>query len=819
MIVPDQVDYEEERAVELDDEFGEEPVDEGRAFGCSKPWMGGIHPPSDWDPTTYVSEPPNVTASLEFVHGYHGRGCRDNVKWIKSPDVFLYCAAGVVVIYNHTEHKQTFFVDHGEEVACLDYNHKTKMGVSGGVGERFTAPIYVWSVDEVTYKMTKVHHIHGFHQFNVTSINFSPDGSRICSLGADKNYSIAIHSTKTGLLLASSTGDSNKIIEVKFNTCDWLTNHNNHVVSVGFHHLKLWTIHKEGLMESEPVNGVALSEEIICTVSSKDDYIYCGTLAGTLIIIGYNAPPIDPAPVADKFDYPGKKAKSTVIKSTTRLQKYKQVFEFPAHPSQVCAIAHTRKHFITGGKDGMIRVWDSIACAKGHPEVLRAIDVKNYMGVSNIENGIRALSCLKHCIVVGTVLNHIYMINEEDGTHKCIVQGHWGEPSNLNEGTELWGLDAHPRSPLYCSLGGDGVLRVWKAETNLQISMHLFPHAGICCSYSPDGKYIACGFGTGHMIVVDANTLDPIVSKKRKQRITVVQFSPNLAFLASASASCNIDIYSANGDFGLIGVCTGHNSNLMSLDWNEDSTVLVSCSRSYEVLYHSVPECRQITSSSMLRDERWRTETSLFGWNVQGIWQLGDDGSAINTCCRSLDKKYLATGGDDQCVRIFKSPCVGNRLGRKDMAGPAPSIDLIGHSSHVTNTRWLVGGQHLVTTGGADTCIFRWKITEKPTKPTSMDGTMRGGATLMGTSFFGRSTKLEYANTYTEKGEAMGQPRGNADRRKTYQFVPLRVDVGSVRTRVLRQTKSSAMMAAEAKKQREHIEKTRVHKCCPMYPV
>jgi len=35
-----------------------------------------------------------------------------------------------------------------------------------------------------------------------------------------------------------------------------------------------------------------------------------------------------------------------------------------------------------------------------------------------------------------------------------------------------------------------------------------------------------------------------------------------------------------------------------------------------------------------------------------------------------------------------------------------------GHSSHVSNVKWTVGGNHLISTGGNDKCIFVWEMTE-----------------------------------------------------------------------------------------------------------
>ena len=36
-----------------------------------------------------------------------------------------------------------------------------------------------------------------------------------------------------------------------------------------------------------------------------------------------------------------------------------------------------------------------------------------------------------------------------------------------------------------------------------------------------------------------------------------------------------------------------------------------------------------------------------------------------------------------------------------------------GHSSHVTNVRWTADDKHIISTGGEDNCVFIWKVLDK----------------------------------------------------------------------------------------------------------
>ena len=85
---------------------------------------------------------------------------------------------------------------------------------------------------------------------------------------------------------------------------------------------------------------------------------------------------------------------------------------------------------------------------------------------------------------------------------------------------------------------------------------------------------------------------------------------------------------------------------------------------------------------------------------MQGIWPEGADGTDVNAVCRSHDKKVLATGDDFGLVKLFNFPCVekGSR-----------AVECRGHSSHVTNVRFLAGDKVLVSLGGEDRGIFLWE--------------------------------------------------------------------------------------------------------------
>ena len=92
-------------------------------------------------------------------------------------------------------------------------------------------------------------------------------------------------------------------------------------------------------------------------------------------------------------------------------------------------------------------------------------------------------------VLVGTVCNEIYEVDFDsaDEAPMC-YRGHYDE---------LWGLAEHPLKQEFVTTSNDATLRVWDVSTRTQKYMAKLQGPGRCCAYSPDGKFIAVGLGSG----------------------------------------------------------------------------------------------------------------------------------------------------------------------------------------------------------------------------------------------------------------------------------------------------------------------------------
>jgi microtubule-associated protein-like 6 len=342
------------------------------------------------------------------------------------------------------------------------------------------------------------------------------------------------------------------------------------------------------------------------------------------------------------------------------------------------------------------------------------------------------------------------LIDSTDILPSNVVIGHWKD--------ELWGLAIRPciddsgQEKEYCTVGDDGFLRIWNVKEHRQIRCLDMGIGARSCAFSPDGQLLAVGFGSGggagagsggkrskkgkvgqgwvRVYRVDnipihgakENSSYPALLneiKESKQMISDIKFSPDGSILAVGSRDNSIYLYSVAQQFKRRGKLSKHNSGINQFDFSSDGKSLQSCCSAYEIIYSDVAKSQQILKgASELKDTQWATWTCTLGWPTLGIWKGDMDGTDINAVDRSPSGELLACADDFGKVKIFRYP-VCNPKGTE-------SEIYTGHSSHVTNVRWIseniiksssrssnnsTTDDILISCGGMDKCVFQWRNT------------------------------------------------------------------------------------------------------------
>ncbi len=214
---------------------------------------------------------------------------------------------------------------------------------------------------------------------------------------------------------------------------------------------------------------------------------------------------------------------------------------------------------VSGGKDGVVKVWDA--------------DLKRHKDVATLE-GQRVRSVFRSPgkdgkLLVGTqsaVLEIGGVGSGGSDTPRTLVQGH-------AEG-ELWGLAVHPAQDVFVTASDDKTLRLWSASAHQLLRRCVLPQAGRSADFSPDGELVAVGLLNGQFLVLQGDTLKPVIdTRDRGSCIQTLRFSPDGAILAVGSDDEWIDLYSCT-DWKRLAFIKGLGGAVLSVDWAADSKSL-----------------------------------------------------------------------------------------------------------------------------------------------------------------------------------------------------------------------------------------------------
>ncbi|KAK0082075.1 hypothetical protein PV325_011118 [Microctonus aethiopoides] len=613
-----------------------------------------------------VNTPPQSKLKLDWVYGYRGRDCRSNLHLLPTGEI-VYFVAAVVVLYNMEEHSQRHYLGHTDDVKCIAI-HPNKLVVAtgqvAGTDRREGMPhIRIWNAVSLT-TLTVI----GSGEFDgsICCLSFSKadGGNYLCAIDETSDHNISIWDWQKG-------ERGTKITETKCSVdtvvcADWHPLERNQIVSCGKGHVSFWSLDNGGMLYKRM--GVFESREkpryVTCVAFNQNGDVLTGDSNGNIIVWA--------------------RGTNTIARLVKNL-----------HEGSIFSICVLKNGNIVtgGGKDGRILYFDSSLEPTGE-----GAQIEDHFG------GIRTLSEGRGSqLLIGTTRNCILVGDIEMGF--C--------PAMLGHTEEVWGLAAHPTLPQFATAGHDRLLQMWDSLSHSVVwSKDIGEQAQSVC-FSPDGNVMVVGCVSGKWLVIDSESREFYTHHSDgSEPLQVASFSPDGALLAIGSRDNHIYIYQVNEDakkYSRVGRCMpkrtqrvrGHSSFITHLDWSTDSQYLRSNSGDYELLYWNPGVCRQIPQSSSLRDVDWSTHSCVISYETIGIWPEGADGTDVNNCARSGDRKLIATGDDFGKVKLFSYPASQPK---------SISHSYGGHSSHVTNVTFLQDDTRLVSTGGGDTSVLQWVV-------------------------------------------------------------------------------------------------------------
>nr|CAH8834009.1 unnamed protein product [Trichobilharzia regenti] len=632
---------------------------------------------------------PDMTLKLEWIYGYRGRDCRNNLYYLPTGEL-IYFVAATVVLYNIEEQCQRHYLEHTDDVKCIAI-HPDRItvatGQTAGHDKQYGKPhVRIWSsVDLKTLKIIGL----GEFERSVCCLSFSKtdNGVKLCAVDEAQDHVISLWEWQKGRKITETKCSTEPITAIEFHPLDDAT-----LVTCGKGHLAFWTFDgctlskRMGVFENskQPVDKPKF---ILCLTFAENGDLLTGDSAGNIIA--------------------WKRGTNTISQICQGV-----------HEGGIFSLCLTNNgHLISGGgKDRRLVYFDAALNPTGHTQELPEM----YGAVRTITQGPGEL------LIIGTTKNMI--LQSVPGMEvSSLVFGH---------SEEFWGLANHPQAHQFLTGGRDHLVILWDSLSKQAIWSKEFTDAIHCASFYPlqsltngtmspengidevsnldfnasmmnsHDLLVVLGTCTGRWLVLNCLKQEIIAahSDGLGEQIECVAYSPDGNYLALGSRDNVIYVYSVlerGYKYNRVGRCRGHTSFVLHIDWSVDSRYLRSVSGDYEILFWTAFDCRQVVSPSTLRDLEWASQTCTLGWEVAGIWPPDSDGTDVNACAHSPTADILATGDDYGKVKLFTYPT--NKPKAEFRA-------YNGHSSHVTNVTFLYDGSRLISIGGKDTAVLQWEV-------------------------------------------------------------------------------------------------------------
>ncbi|CBJ26175.1 conserved unknown protein [Ectocarpus siliculosus] len=679
---------------------------------ATPPWMETVKSlvPASFSGQTIDKTPPDIGASLEWIHGYNGSTCRNNVRYSAGGEV-IYHACRACVSYNATDHRQRFNLDHTDDICSFAMHPSGRLAATGEVG---TEPkIIIW--DTATMQTVKV--IKGFHRRAVTLLAFSENGALLASVGQDDNHCLAVHDWEKGKLQHTGPTDMRAVLGCCFEA-------DGGVVTCGDKHALFWKKERQCFVKKKGVFGRKATAQMLICCSRLQGKVITGAASGHLYV------------------WSGRNCVRSVR----------------GHYGSVTAMFSGPYGLISGGKDMRVRLW-SPKMEPGATFDMSAFGpcpIVHSLCLSN--DGTKLLVGVKGC--------EIYEVSAADGSD---VAG--GPVTTSHFDGQLTGLARHPQRAEYATAGSDGTVRIWDALTRSLLRMTRLDSAASCVDYSPDGELLIVGFGarnrstttpssgssttesstaksgssgskgrrgigggsgknntssskglgseagssdsgggnakTGGFIVLnEADFITVFEARDAKQGIIEVRWSPDRDTVVLGGEDSNLYLYATGENYDLIATAAKHKHPVTSVDFSKDGDWIRSTCKGGQLHIWDTNKGNHQSNITKYKDVEWSTETCAFTWATRGIFTGTEgDGARISCTDRSPNGLVVAVGDGYSRLRLYRHPCPGDR--------PPPALfhELRGHGSGgVSRARFLRGGEVLVTLGESDRCVLQWKL-------------------------------------------------------------------------------------------------------------
>jgi len=679
---------------EVDADGGHQPVLSNRFLNLQSPmkdnsiqWTSMIAAPSNMKEDDVSA--PNVDVELNFVHGIRIGDCRQTLRYNEDGNV-LYIVSTLGVIYLRSEVTQLYYRGHKNALISIDVDSTGKIAATGELDDN--PEIHVWDA-KTGEPLCKFRNT---HSGGVTSLAFSKSGQYLVSLGQDSMHSISIFFSPSGKWgqdgyhLCSSSVSVSKML-----WCTYLEGNDFPIVVGGAGSIYFFRIVRS---INEKVKGVfgkrVKIQPIVCAVSALANI---GNGTGNQVDKNESVNNLAGGTAEDERELLG----GTVSGHIYVFNKYKVVNKISAHQGAVNVITATcNQVYITGGKDGLVKVW--------------SIDFKpihsfrtQYFIPRPFALSVHAVVCnqLGTSLLIGLRGGEVFEISLPSNSHALIIESH--------SQFEQHGLDANPKfSDEFATSGDDGVVRVWSISKRscLRKLMVDFPSRSLC--YAPNGTVMIVGIGgvpatsskDGSFTAIDSTTMEIIKEgRKAKQYLTDIKYSTSDAELvAMASNDGRVYMHDSKGlEYMYVVETASKTGSIRAVDFSSDSKMLRIATNLNELFFYIIESKTFVTNASQVRDIGWAKPTVPFAWNNQGLFRRGEDDILVLCVAIHPGGALACVTYNDGTVRLYRYPCQSYQM---------PFVEVPKMGSQASRAVFSADGQYLILLDSLIRCTLIYKI-------------------------------------------------------------------------------------------------------------
>eukprot|EP01038_Epipyxis_sp_PR26KG_P009724 gene9724-13087_t len=591
-------------------------------------WRNMVCPPSTPlnDPIVHPAQ--QIELTLEFIHGVRAADSRFNIRY-NEDNLLLYPSSGFGVIFDRNNLTQKYYCGHNKTIIACDVDHSGKIAATGELGSN--ASIHIWNAKTGDY----IKDFPSVHQGGVTSLRFSRNSKYLVSLGQDSLHSIAIFysSNKTwndGFMLTSASVSPSKMM--------WIlhVDHNEYPVVVG------------------GVNSISFFKIIRgCTERIRGEFGKQYKMQPLLCAV--EGEPSNNGPQTERCILTG-----TLNGYVYIYLQQKLVNKFSAHECPINVITKSSLGYITGGKEGLIKVWSF-----GTYKLLQSYNTQYFIPRPF------GLSC--HSItanndgsrfIVGTRSGELYEVTSATNSHMLLIESH--------SHYELHGLAINPsNADEYVTCGDDGMIRIWSISRKYCLRKMFIEFAARAIVWSSDGGVLIVGIGgvpsmsskDGAFMVINAITMEIIrEERKSKEALTEIKFSPDGSIFGVSSKDGRVYVHDGiNSAYkfhvDVRSVSLHKECGVMAFDFSFDNHTLRINSDANEVFYYSLVDSEFISSPVITRDTVWHTHTCPLSWTTQGSYRENIDEVVLLSVNVHPNNNILAASYANGNIRIYAFPC------------------------------------------------------------------------------------------------------------------------------------------------------------------